>query len=83
MTRYDELQDEARGAGFLIRRHSPGDGVTRYRFFRVNELRALDIDEDAQTYFGPASGDYTALGLKEARQFLAAGRSAMAGHGDA
>ena len=35
--------------------YSPGDGVTRYRFF-----------EKPSDYFGPENGTYTALGLKEA-----------------
>ena len=67
MTRLQELEVEARRAGFLVRTYSPGDGVTRYRFFRIDDTP----DGVHQDYFGPASGIYTALGVKEARAFLA------------
>ena len=51
-------------AGLIVRTWSPGDGVTRYRFFSKPEA-------DGQSYFGPANGVYTALGLKEAWAFVA------------
>lgn len=57
-TRLEELQEYARGVGLTVRTWSPGDGVTRYRFF--------DRPGPGQTYFGPASATYTALGLKDA-----------------
>lgn len=40
---------------------SPGDGITRYRFFKGAPK--------SQTYSGPDNGAYTALGLKEAETF--------------
>lgn len=42
---------------------APGDGVTRYRFFRNAPKN--------QTYFGPDNGIYTALGIREAENFAA------------
>jgi hypothetical protein len=61
-TRLEELQDYAKEVGVTVRTWSPGDGVTRYRFF--------DKPGPGQTYFGPASGMYTALGLKDAWNYL-------------
>lgn len=49
--------------GFHYCTYSPGDGVTRYRFFRlIGGKRKND-------YFGPASGLFTALGWKEAEAY--------------
>lgn len=59
-TRLQELQDYARSAGLHVATWSPGDGTTRYRFF----------DTPGNTYFGPANGIYTALGLKDAWNYL-------------
>lgn len=59
-TRLQELQDYARSAGLHVATWSPGDGTTRYRFF----------DKPGNTYFGPANGIYTALGLKDAWNYL-------------
>lgn len=42
------------------RPHSPGDGVTRYRFFT----------NPKNDYFGPENGIHTALGLKAAWLFV-------------
>ena len=50
-----------RAAGFYFVTHSPGDGVIRF------------ISTPGNSYFGPASGDFTALGRKEAEAY-AAGR---------
>ena len=58
----DDLQNDARAAGLRFATYSPGDGVTRYRFFR---------EEDKSSYFGPSNGVYTALGIREARTWLA------------
>lgn len=58
-----DVEDAARRAGLHVRTYSPGDGITRYRFFR-----AADASSD---YFGPASGIYTALGAKEALAYIA------------
>jgi hypothetical protein len=61
-TRLQELQDYAKTTGLHVATYSPGDGTTRYRFF--------DKPGPGQTYFGPASGMHTALGLKDAWNFL-------------
>ena len=61
-TRLQELREFARSAGLTVETWSPGDGQTRYRFFK-------NAPKD-QTYFGPDNGVYTALGLKEAWSFL-------------
>ncbi len=45
-------------AGYSVCTYSPGDGVTRYRFFQ-------NAPEN-QSYFGPDNGVYTALAFKEA-----------------
>ena len=66
MTRLEELQQDAARVGMFVRTYSPGDGVTRYRFFRIS-----DTEQERQTYFGPANGAYTALGIKEAETYLA------------
>ena len=47
--------------GVTVETWSPGDGQTRYRFFRGAPSK--------QTYFGPDNGIYTALGFKEAEAF--------------
>lgn len=65
MTRIEQLDQDARAKGFTVRTYSPGDGVTRYRFFRL-----ADVDDARQDYFGPKNGTHTALGLKEARIFV-------------
>lgn len=63
LTRFEELEIHADAAGLTVHTWSPGDGVTRYRFFTKPEMTH-------QSYFGPASGVYTALGLKEAWTFV-------------
>lgn len=68
-TRLEALQAEAREAGLLVCTWSPGYGATRYRFFVRAKLA------QCQDYFGPASGVYTALGLAEARTYLAGVRA--------
>ena len=62
MTRLDELR-EMLPKSWQVHTYSPGDGVTRYRFFHNAPAK--------QTYFGPANGAYTALGMKEAVAFAA------------
>ncbi|KKM00094.1 hypothetical protein LCGC14_1807920 [marine sediment metagenome] len=62
MTRKEQLQEQAKAGGLIVREWSPGDGVTRYRFFHDTEER--------QTYFGPKNGLFTALGIREAESFL-------------
>ncbi len=61
-TRLQELQDYAKSVGLTVATYSPGDGQTRYRFF--------DKSGPSQTYFGPASGIATELGLKDAWNFV-------------
>ncbi len=55
MTR-KQLEDYCEYHDLYLTTYSPGDGVTRYRFFSV----------PGNDYFGPSNGDFTALGLKEA-----------------
>lgn len=47
--------------GYTIETYSPGDGVTRYRFFQNAPPN--------QSYFGPDNGIYTALGYAQAETF--------------
>jgi hypothetical protein len=56
----DELREEL-PPHVTVETYSPGDGVTRYRFFENASPK--------QTYFGPENGMYTALGFKEAVSF--------------
>lgn len=53
-TRLQELQDYCKRFKLYVARYSPGDGITRYRFFLYN------------TDYFSGHGKYTALGLKEA-----------------
>ena len=62
-TRLEELQRFARDANLYVATWSPGDGVTRYRFF----------DKPGNSYFGPDNGVCTELGLKKAWKFLQTG----------
>ena len=55
----EELEWVCREAGFYMTTYSPGDGVTRYRF-----------DSKDEDYFA-TNGDYTALGIAEARVYVA------------
>jgi hypothetical protein len=63
-TRLEELEEYAKSIGLLVKTYSPGDGQTRYRFF---EKKRVPAD---QSYFGPASGMSTVLGLKKAWDFV-------------
>ena len=56
MTRVQELRDYCETGSFHVTTYSPGDGVTRYRFF----------SKEGNDYFGPDEGDWTALGIAEA-----------------
>lgn len=62
-----DIEDRARQLGIHVSTWSPGDGVTRYRFFR-----------GTADYFGDYA-IYTALGAKEARVFLAGFAAGSAG----
>jgi len=59
MSRLTDLREELPD-GFGVDDYSPGDGVTRYRFF----------DREPFGYFA-GRGIYTALGIKEAQTFTA------------
>ncbi len=59
-TRLDKLRADL-PPGYSVETYSPGDGVTRYRFFKNAPAK--------QDYFGPDNGIYTALGYKEAETF--------------
>lgn len=61
-SRFAELQKYL-PVGYSIHTYAPGDGVTRYRFFHNAPPN--------QSYFGPANGIFTALGIKEAESFAA------------
>ena len=61
MTKREQLAELAKRAGLNVRTYSPGDGVTRYRFFYAS---------DDSTYFGPSNGLFTALGIKEAMAYV-------------
>ena len=50
--------------GLYVATHSPGDGVTRYRFMKSKGGKPI-------SYFR-TDGIYTALGMKEAKMFLMA-----------
>ena len=64
MVRFTEKQIKSTSAMFdlLCCTHSPGDGTTRYKFF--------ENPVDGQTYWGPGTGIYTALGSREAWAWL-------------
>ncbi len=64
MTRKQELAESAERIGLYVRTYSPGDGVTRYRFFTNPE----------NDYFGPENGICTVLGLKAAKLFILVNR---------
>lgn len=59
------MRAEAAARGYTVHMWSPGDGITRYRFFE----RA----PKGQTYFGPDNPTCTALGQKAAYKFLHTG----------
>ena len=61
-TRYEELQDAASEKGIWVATYSPGDGITRYRFFA----------NPGNSYFGPDNGIVTVLGSKKAWEFVEA-----------
>jgi hypothetical protein len=69
-TRWTFLQGSAHYVGLRIARYSPGDGMTRYRFFPI---------DDPSDYFGPSNGVHTALGMAAAEAWIEgyrAGRTA-------
>jgi hypothetical protein len=70
-TRKSALAADARAAGYAVETYSPGDGVTRYRFFSLAEMARRGVSQQEQTYFGPLNGVHTALGLAAAKKWLA------------
>ena len=70
-TRTATLEALAERAGVDVRSYSPGDGVTRYRFFPR---------DSGNGYFGPANGLDTVLGLKAAVAWLEAFAAGRANH---
>lgn len=56
-----DLSCAANRAGLYVRTYSPGDGVTRYRFFTSPN----------NSYFGPDNGIHTALGITAAEDLRA------------
>jgi hypothetical protein len=76
LTRLQNLEEKAEKVGLYVRTYSPGDGMTRYRFFRVSDW-AMEAAKELPAghhhsldYFGPITGIYTALGMKEAHTFV-------------
>lgn len=73
MTRLDDLRASVEPLGFTVDTYSPGDGVTRYRFFRLEPTAPLGTfklpeHDGRHNYFG-ANGIFTALGFGEASTF--------------
>jgi hypothetical protein len=69
-TRKDELQRLAHAAGYHVEAYSPGDGMTRYRFFDLAEMDRKGVSVKEMSYFGPLNGVGTALGLAAAKKWL-------------
>ena len=63
MTTMTQATEEAQKFGLYMDSYSPGDGVTRYRFFA-----------EPSDYFG-GRGIYTALGAKERDTFISGWRA--------
>lgn len=63
-TRRERLDESAAACALYVRTYSPGDGITRYRFFTT----------PATSYFGPHNGIATVLGFKAAEQWVYAYR---------
>jgi hypothetical protein len=59
LSRYEQLQEDAERLKLYVRKYSPGDGVTRYRFMRKKV-----------SYFAD-DGVFTALGIGQAETWLA------------
>jgi hypothetical protein len=61
MSREDHLNNALTRTGVYVRTYSPGDGMTRYRFFSP--------DVEVSEYFGPSDGMHTALGFRDAKRY--------------
>ena len=59
LSRKEALRGNARRVGLYVAVYSPGDGVSRFRFFKGVKPRS----------FFTADGIYTALGISEAETF--------------
>jgi hypothetical protein len=59
-----QLQAASERVGLHVETYSPGDGVTRYRFFVLADMPV------SQDYFGPTNGVHTALGIRQAESFV-------------
>jgi hypothetical protein len=75
-TRLRELEEEALEAGMIVRTDSPGDGMTRYRFFNLADMARQaeehgkrDWNPNDQRYYG-GFGQHTAHGIKKAWAFV-------------
>ena len=66
-TRLTQLRAYAKDQGLHVATWSPGDGMTRYRFF----------DRPGNSYSGPDNGICTELGLKAAWKYLQSGRCSI------
>ncbi len=64
-TKREHLEAICAGVGFYFATYSPGDGVTRYRFYPDT---ARDEDGAKQDYFS-GDGEWTALGYAEAEVY--------------
>jgi hypothetical protein len=67
--RVARLVAAARSAGLLVRMRSPGDGKTRYTFFRLEDVRAHGLSED-RMLFSTVDSLFTADGIMEAEVFV-------------
>ena len=74
-TRKDELMRLAHEAGYHVESYSPGDGVTRYRFFDLAEMDRKGVSMREMSYFGPLNGVDTVLGLAAAKKWLSKSRA--------
>ena len=63
MKTFKDVERASALAGLKVFTWSPGDGVTRYRFFKAEGCAP------SQSYFGPANGQHTALGAKAAYEY--------------
>jgi len=59
-----DIEDCLDGSSIYVKTYSPGDGQTRYRFFRKDPN-----GKELSGYFGPENGVFTALGSSEAYSF--------------
>jgi hypothetical protein len=66
-TRFSYLHDDAHAIGLCVATYSPGDGVTRYRFFPSPDGKCVNYFEGTRS---APYGVYTALGLKAAHQHI-------------